>query len=79
MALEAGRLLILDDVDGSLHVDIVNEIIHWFHDRETNPRNAQLFVSAHNVGILDDLEKEELFIVEKGPDSATRVHTPPRT
>ena len=74
MTLEAGGLLILDDVDGSLHVDIVGEIIHWFHSPETNPHNAQLIVSAHNVGLLDDLEKEELFIVEKGPDSATRVH-----
>ena len=74
IALEAGGLLILDDVDGSLHVDIVSEIIHWFHNPETNPHNAQLIVSAHNVGLLDDLEKEELFIVEKGPDSATRLH-----
>ena len=74
MVLEAGGLLILDDVDGYLHVDIVGEIIHWFHSPETNPHNAQLIVSAHNVGLLDDLEKEELFIVEKGPDSATRVH-----
>ena len=74
MVLEAGGLLILDGVDGSLHVDIVSEIINWFHNPETNPNNAQLIVSAHNVGLLDDLEKEELFIVEKGPDSATRLH-----
>ena len=73
-ALDTGGQVILDEVDGDLHVDIVNEIIHWFHDPEMNPHNAQLFVSAHNVGLLDDLEKEELFIVEKGPNSATRVH-----
>ena len=73
-ALGRGDPIILDEIDGDLHVDIVNEIIHWFHDRETNPHNAQLIVSAHNVGLLDDLEKEELFIAEKGPDSATRVH-----
>ena len=73
-ALDTGGQAILDEVDGDLHVDIVNEIIHWFHDRETNPHDAQLFISTHNVSVLDDLEKEELFIVEKGPDSATRVH-----
>ena len=43
-ALEDGSLLILDDVDGSLHVDIVGEIINWFHSPETNPNNAQLIV-----------------------------------
>lgn len=74
MALDTGGPVVLDEVDGDLHVDIVNEIIHWFHDRGTNPYGAQLFISTHNVGVLDDLEKEELFIVEKGPDSATRVH-----
>lgn len=73
-ALDSGDPVILDEIDGDLHVDIVNEIIHWFHARETNPYHAQLLVTAHNVGVLDDLEKEELFIVEKGPDSATRVH-----
>ena len=73
-ALDLGIPLILDEIDGDLHVDIVNEIIHWFHTDETNPHQAQLIVTAHNVGVLDDLEKEELFIVEKGPDSATRVH-----
>lgn len=72
--LYSGDPVILDEIDGYLHVDIVNEIIHWFHDRETNLHDAQLFVTTHNVGVLDDLEKEELFIVEKGPDSATRVH-----
>ena len=74
LALDTGGQVILDEVDGDLHVDIVNEIIHWFHDRQTNPHDAQLFISTHNVGVLDDLEKEELFIVEKGPDSATRVY-----
>ena len=73
-ALDLGIPLILDEIDGDLHVDIVNEIIHWFHTDETNPHQAQLLVTAHNVGLLDDLEKEELFIAEKGPDSATRVH-----
>ena len=37
------------------------------------PALEQLIASAHNVGLLDDLEKEELFIVEKGVDSATHV------
>ena len=72
--LYSGDPVILDEIDGYLHVDIVNEIIHWFYDRETNLHDAQLFVTTHNVGVLDDLEKEELFIVEKGQGGATRVH-----
>ena len=63
-----------DEMDGDLHVDIVGEILSWFRSRETNPHNSQLFVTSHNVGLLDDLEKEEIFILEKTQDGATRLH-----
>jgi len=73
-ALDQGRPAVLDEIDGDLHVDIVGEILGWFRSRETNPHNAQLVVTSHNVGLLDDLEKEEVFILEKTHDGATRVH-----
>ena len=74
IALNASYPFVIDEIDGDLHVDIVSEIIHRFQSHEINPRNAQLFVTSHNVGLLDTLEKEELFIVEKGGDGGTRVH-----
>ena len=73
-ALGGGVPVVLDEVEGDLHVDIASEMLGWFRSPETNPQDAQLFVSSHNVGLLDDLEKEELFIVEKDADGATRVH-----
>ena len=73
-ALDRGRPAVLDEIDGDLHVDVVGEILGWFRSRETNPRNAQLLVTSHNVGLLDDLEKEELFIVEKNRAGATCLH-----
>ena len=74
IALNASCPFVIDEIDGDLHVDIVSEIIYRFQSRETNQRNAQLFVTSHNVGLLDDLEKEELFIVKKAENSGTRVH-----
>lgn len=65
---------VLDEIDGDLHVDIASEILSWFRSQEINPSGAQLFVSSHNVGLLDHLEKEEIFIVEKDSSGATRVH-----
>ena len=73
-ALNVTGLAVLDEIDGDLHVDIAGEILRWFRSRESNPRDAQLFVTSHNVGLLDDLEKEEVFIVEKDGSGATRVH-----
>ena len=74
-ALKDGIPAVLDEVDGDLHVDIAGEMLDWFRSQETNPSGAQLFVSSHNVGLLDNLEKEEVFIVEKDRDGATRVYS----
>ncbi len=74
LALYRGVPAALDEVDGDLHVDIAGEVLDWFRSRETNPNDAQLFVTSHNVGLLDDLEKEEVFIVEKDGNGATQVH-----
>lgn len=74
MALDSTGLAILDEIDGDLHVDIVGEVLSWFRSRESNPRDAQLLITSHHVGLLDDLEKEEVFFVEKDDSGATRVH-----
>lgn len=73
-SLEHGTPAVLDEIDGDFHVDMAGEILRWFYSRETNPHGAQLLVSSHNVGLLDDLEKEEVFIVEKDGEGATHVH-----
>ena len=73
-ALDQTGLAVLDEMDGFLHVDIIAEILGWFRSREDNPNNAQLLVTSHHVGLLDDLEKEEVFIVEKDDTGATHVH-----
>lgn len=73
-ALAQGVPGVFDEMDGDLHVDIVGEILNWFRSRETNPHDSQLFITSHNVGLLDDLEKEEVFILEKTQDGATRLH-----
>ena len=72
--LKNGAVAVLDEIDGDLHVDIAGEVLNDFRSRETNPNDAQLFVTSHNVGLLDDLEKEEIFIVEKDGNGATKVH-----
>ena len=73
-ALTQGVPGVFDEMDGELHIDIVGEILSWFRSRETNPHGSQLFLTSHNVGLLDDLEKEEVFILEKTQDGATRLH-----
>ena len=74
IALETGGLAVMDALDNDLHADLVDEILGWFRREDTNPRNAQLICSLHSLSALDDLEKEEVFIVEKDWDGATRAY-----
>ena len=74
LALNTGRLAIMDALDVDFHTELTAEILGWFRRKETNPNGAQLICSLHNLSVLDGLEKEEVFIVEKSSDGATQVH-----
>ena len=73
-ALDVTGLAVLDEIDGDLHVDVLVELLRLFRSRESNPNAAQLLVTSHHVGLLDELEKEEFFIVEKDEGGATQVY-----
>lgn len=72
--LRTGGLAIMDSLDSDFHTELALEVLSWFRTEETNPNRAQLICSLHNPAILDDLEKEELYIVEKNSDGVTRIH-----
>ena len=74
VALETGGLAVMDALDNDLHAELVDEILGWFRREDTNPRNAQLVCSLHGLSALDDLEKEEVFIVEKDREGATQAY-----
>jgi hypothetical protein len=70
-ALETGGVLLLDEMDASIHPMVLPEILRWFHDPQRNPANAQLWMTCHNASLLDTLVKEEILFTEK--DSAGRT------
>ncbi len=72
--LAAGHLGIIDEFDSFFHPILISELFRWFHDPERNPHKAQLFVTLHNATVLDDLEKPEIFFVEK-EKGATRAYS----
>ena len=73
-ALETGGLAIMDALDNDLHADLVDEILGWYRRVETNSGNAQLICSLHSLSVLDNLEKEEVFIVEKSREGVTDAY-----
>jgi predicted ATPase len=75
-ALERGALLVVDEVDASLHPHLTARLINLFRDAETNPGGAQLLFTTHDATLLDEdtLSRDEIWFVEKDLDSgATRL------
>lgn len=63
--LNRGGILIADEIENSLHVDLVERILNLFMKKETNPNNAQILFTTHNPWFLQYLTKTQIFIVEK--------------
>lgn len=72
-ALRFGSLLLFDELDGSLHPTLSAQLIRLFHDRATNPLGAQLVFTSHDTSLLNELNRDEVWLTEKGEDGATRL------
>lgn len=72
-ALNSGAVATIDELDSDLHPSLLNEILRWFRDPFFNVRKGQLIFSANSPSILHEAEKEEIWIVEKGPDGASQI------
>lgn len=73
-ALETGGIVIIDEMDTDLHPLLLPELFRWFSDLQRNLHGAQLLFTAHNPALLDDLEKEQVFLTEKPSGQFTHVY-----
>lgn len=64
-ALRSGGVAVMDELDQSLHPNLLPEILHWFQSQTDNPDNAQLWATCHTASLMDDLLKEEIIFCEK--------------
>ena len=69
-----GGVAVLDELDNDMHPLILLELLKLFQNPKSNPRNAQIILSCHNATLLEYLEKEEVFFVEKEQNAATEVY-----
>lgn len=72
-ALREGSLLLFDELDASLHPTLSAQLIRLFQDPATNPAGAQLIFSSHDTSLLGHLNRDEVWLTEKGTDGATRL------
>jgi len=72
-ALQAGSLLLFDELDASLHPTLSAQLIKLFHSPKTNPKGAQLIFTSHDTSLLNHLNRDEVWLTEKTPAGATRL------
>lgn len=72
-ALAKGSLLVIDELDTSLHPDLTRAFVSLFGKAETNPGGAQLIFTTHNVTLLSSglLSQDEVWISVKDNDGAS--------
>lgn len=72
-ALKTGSLLLFDELDSSLHPTLSAQVISLFCDPATNPSGAQLIFTSHDTSLLNHLNRDEVWLTEKGEDGSTRL------
>lgn len=74
-SLENGRILIVDELDCSMHPLLTRAFVDVFHQRDGNPCNAQLLFATHNTLLLDKhcFRRDQVWFVEKDRLGASQL------
>ena len=73
-ALAEGSLLVVDEIDTSLHPNLARALVSLFVNKESNTRGAQLIFSTHDVTLLNCgiLHPDEIWVTDKSGEGATQ-------
>lgn len=74
--LKNGKILIVDELDGSLHTLLVRHLINLFNNPQINQHGAQLIFTTHDTALLDSelLRRDQIWFVEKNNEQATTLY-----
>lgn len=77
--LDRGSVLMIDELDSSLHPDLVAVVINLFQDPATNPHCAQLIFNAHDMTILNRhhsrLGRDQIWFTEKDSRGVGKLYS----
>ena len=75
--LNKGGILMIDELDSSLHPLLTLAITRLFNSREHNPRNSQLIFATHDTNLLSlgKYRRDQIFFVEKDKYGASDLYS----
>ena len=81
-ALRNGSVIVIDEIDTSLHPLLVRELIRQFTSPSTNPKQAQLIFTTHDVTLLHSpswlkplLDRDQIWLVEKNEFGESHLYS----
>ena len=75
-ALLNGKILLIDELDTSMHTLLAVKFLMLFCHPKTNPSNAQLIFTTHDTNLLcsNILRRDEIWFTEKTRGGATHLY-----
>jgi len=79
-ALDAGLVLLFDDLGDGLHPRLTAELVRLFTSPLSNPNGAQLVFTSHDATLLSDgstggvLTSDQVWLTEKTSSGATELY-----
>lgn len=66
-ALQAGKILVWDEMETSLHPHVADLILGLFNNPEVNRNHAQLLFTTHDLSLMNSerMRKDQLWLTEK--------------
>ncbi|MEV0392034.1 AAA family ATPase [Polymorphospora rubra] len=78
--LDEGSVLLVDELDASLHPVLVGEVVRLFQDPASNPRGAQLIFTTHDATLLGTsmvdrpLDRDQVWLTTKRRSGETELY-----
>ncbi len=76
-AIDRGGLVVIDELDASLHTHATAMILELFSDPRVNSHGAQLIAAVHDTNILnyEYLRRDQAWFCEKDRQGATHIYS----
>ncbi|MFB9689125.1 AAA family ATPase [Amycolatopsis plumensis] len=79
-ALDGGLVLLVDEIDASLHPLLTAKLVGLFQNGEVNAKGAQLVFTTHDTSLLGTmlgeqvLERDQIWFVDRGAEGASHLY-----
>jgi energy-coupling factor transporter ATP-binding protein EcfA2 len=74
-ALDEGGLLVVDELDCSMHPQLTRKLVEMFHSEEANPKGAQLIFATHDTNLMTPslFRRDQIWLTEKTQNGNTEL------